>query len=164
QMQMVMAGNPALAQKIAGTIGNVAKLDCDIILAEAPDSLSPVFEQWQALVELKKYDAAGELPYRALIEAAPDLHNKDKVLQMMDQAAQVRQNPAAQQAQQLAMMAGQAKVHQTEADARLKEAQTAKTMVEANVVPFKTAQGARPPSPQSYELPPEVQVAQALAD
>ena len=39
-MQMVMAQNPALAQRIKGVVGNVAELDCDIIIDEAPDSVT----------------------------------------------------------------------------------------------------------------------------
>ena len=50
------------AAAIAGVIGAVAELDCDIVIDDAPDSLTPQIEQFQALVELKKYDAAGEIP------------------------------------------------------------------------------------------------------
>ena len=51
-----------MQQRIAGVIGNVAELDCDIIIDEAPDALTPQLEQFQSLVELKKYDANGEVP------------------------------------------------------------------------------------------------------
>jgi hypothetical protein len=52
---------------LAGLVGALAELDCDIIIDEAPDSLTPQIEQFQALVELKKYDAAGEVPFRAIV-------------------------------------------------------------------------------------------------
>ena len=127
-----MQQNPQMQEKMAGIVSNVAELDCDIIIDEAPDSVTPALEQWQALVELKKYDAAGELPYRALIEAAPNLRNKDKIFEQMDKAAQAKsQNPQAQQAQQLAMLTGQAQIHLTEADAQLKEAQARKALADS---------------------------------
>jgi hypothetical protein len=140
QVQMAMQQNPQMQEKIAGVVGNVAELDCDIIIDEAPDSVTPALEQWQALVELKKYDAGGELPYRALIEAAPNLRNKDKIFEQMDKAAQAKsQNPQAQQAQQLAMLTGQAQIHLTEADAQLKEAQARKALADS--------QAGQPPEP-----------------
>ena len=49
-------------------VGSVAELDCDIIIDEAPDNLTPQLEQFQALVELKKLDVNNELPLRAFIE------------------------------------------------------------------------------------------------
>jgi hypothetical protein len=132
QIHAAMQQNPQMQEKIAGIVSNVAELDCDIIIDEAPDSVTPALEQWQALVELKKYDAAGELPYRALIEAAPNLRNKDKIFEQMDKAAQAKsQNPQAQQAQQLAMLTGQAQIHLTEADAQLKEAQARKALADS---------------------------------
>ena len=56
-----MQQDPAAAQRIAGVVGSVAELDCDIIIDEAPDNLTPQLEQFQALVELKKLDANNEI-------------------------------------------------------------------------------------------------------
>ena len=89
QMQMRDAAEPGRwREKIAGVVGNVAELDCDIIIDEAPDNLTPQLEQFQALVELKKMDANGEIPFRAIVEAIPNLKNRAKFLEHMDQAAQ----------------------------------------------------------------------------
>jgi hypothetical protein len=67
----------------------LAELDCDIIIDEAPDSLTPQIEQFQALVELKKFDAAGEIPFRAIVRAMPNLKDKQAFLKDMEaQAAQ----------------------------------------------------------------------------
>lgn len=90
RMQMLMQANPGMAQRMAGSIGSVAELDCDIIISEAPDSLTPELEQIQALTELKKMDAANEIPFRALVAAFPNLRNRDEILRMMDEAAQAR--------------------------------------------------------------------------
>ena len=73
-------------QKIAGAVRSVAELDCDIIIDEAPDNLTPQLEQFQALVELKKMDASGEIPFRAIVEAIPNLKNRQPFLEHMDQA------------------------------------------------------------------------------
>jgi hypothetical protein len=93
QLQMLAQQNPAQAEKIAGAIGNVAEASCDIIIDEAPDNLTPQLEQFQALVELKKMDAGGEIPFKAVVEAIPNLRNRQKFLDHMDQAAQRPQQP-----------------------------------------------------------------------
>lgn len=75
----------------------VAQLDTDIVIDDAPDTVAPAIEQFNALVELKKVDAENEIPFRVLLEAAPNLRNKDKLLEMVDQrqsqAAQMQQGP-----------------------------------------------------------------------
>ena len=104
--QMAMQ-DPAAQEKIAGMVGSVAELDCDIIIDDAPDGLTPQLEQFQSLVELKKMDANGELPFRAILMAMPNLKNKQQVLAAMDEAKQganPEQQAAMQQAQLQQMM------------------------------------------------------------
>ena len=112
QMQMAMAQDPSLQEKIAGTVANIAELDCDIIIDDAPDGLTPQLEQFQSLVELKKMDANGELPFRAILMAMPNLKNKEQIIAAMDenkQGANPEQQAAMQQAQlQQLMMVKQA--------------------------------------------------------
>jgi hypothetical protein len=90
RVQMLAMQNPQVAQKIAGAVGNLAELDCDIIIDDAPDSLTPQLEQFQALVELKKFDAGNEIPFRAVVAAMPNLKDKQAFLKAMDQAQQQR--------------------------------------------------------------------------
>lgn len=92
QIGMAMQQNPEMQQKIAGAVGSVAELDCDIIIDEAPDTLTPQLEQFQALVELKKMDQGGEIPFRAIVEAIPNLKNRQKFLEHMDEKS--KQPPA----------------------------------------------------------------------
>lgn len=116
QIQMAQQANPEIGEKISGAVRSVAELDCDIIIDEAPDNLTPQLEQFQALVELKKMDMKGEIPFRAIVEAIPNLKNRQKFLSHMDEAskqppppppelmkaqldAQVRQQEAQQTAQ-----------------------------------------------------------------
>jgi hypothetical protein len=96
QLQMHAQAFPQEAQAaLAGATGPLAELDCDIIIDEAPDSLTPQIEQFQALVELKKYDRAGEIPFSAIVRAMPNLKDKQMFLKEMEQ----QQTQAAQRAQ-----------------------------------------------------------------
>jgi hypothetical protein len=119
--------DPQGAQALAGVIGPVAELDCDIVIDEAPDSLTPQIEQFQALVELKKYDAAGEIPFRAIVRAMPNLKDKQMFLKDMEeqaqrkaQAAQAQQTaPAEQGLKELQLRGALAEVAETESKAAL---------------------------------------------
>ncbi len=146
--QMIAQQSPQMAEKIAGVVSNVAELDCDIYIDDAPDGLTPQLEQFQALVELKKMDANNELPFMAILTAMPNLRNKEQVLAAMDKAQE--KPPEVQQAQQHAMqlqMAGaEAQVQDTQASAQLKQAQAFKAMQEAG----QPAQGE--PGPSLAEL------------
>jgi hypothetical protein len=127
QLQMQMQQNPAMAEKVAGMVPSVAELDCDIIIDEAPDSVTPALEQWQALVEIDKA-RGGVFPIEMLIEAAPNLKNKDRILERL----KGKDDPEA--AQQQAMQQ-QMQMRGAAAEIALKEAQAQKTMNEANQPP-----------------------------
>jgi len=81
------------------------------------------------------------MPFRAIVAAMPNLKNKDQVLAAMDQAKQPPQDPMAMQAQQMAMQLqaakAQADIYNTNASGALKEAQTQKTLMEAQLAPEK---------------------------
>lgn len=135
QLQMALQQNPQMADKIAGMVQNVAELDCDIIIDEAPDSVTPALEQWQGLVELAK--GGVPIPPDVLVEAAPNLKNKDKLLEKMSQP-----NPQAVQMQQIQMRGAAAEVFETEKSGELKAAQAQKTLIEAHLAPAQMAQDA----------------------
>lgn len=151
QAQMLMQNNPQAAQKIAGIVGNVAELDCDIIIDEAPDSLTPQLEQFQSLVELKKFDSEGEIPFKSIVRAAPNLKGKQAILNEMEQRAEQKAQ-AGQPAQQLQMRGAVAEVNKTESETALNLA--------------KAHQAGQPQgAPQQDEsLPPELQHAEVLAN
>src|SRR5215207_2062283 len=69
----------------------IAQLDVDIIIDDAPDGVTPAIEQFNALVELKKFDTGNELTFRTILEAMPNLRNKYKLLDQMDQQQQAAQ-------------------------------------------------------------------------
>jgi hypothetical protein len=132
QVEMAMMQNPQMQGKIAGVVPQLAMLDCDIIIDDAPDGITPQLEQFQALVELKKMDANGELPFRALMMAMPNLKNREQILAQMDEASQsAANNPNVQ----LQIAGAQAKVQETQASAQLKQAQAFKATQEAQRPP-----------------------------
>jgi hypothetical protein len=154
QVQMMVQQDPQAAQKIAGVVQSVAELDCDIILDASPDGITPALEQFQSLVELKKFDANNELPFRAIMRAAPNLKDKDKILDEMDKA----QQGGAQEAQeakaiQKAGMVAEVKEKESKAALNLANAQAAGMPDQVN-----------PQAPPEEELPLEIRIAQAVAE
>lgn len=140
------------AEKIAGIVGDVAQMDCDIIIDEAPDSMTPQLEQFQSLVELKKFDANGEIPFKSIVRASPNLKVKQQMLKDMEQREQ-QQAQASQPVEQLKMRGAVAEVENTEADTRLKLSKAHEAMA-----------GDTPADLSDQGLPPELQAAQAVAD
>lgn len=118
QMQMLMQQSPEAAQKIAGVVGSVAELDCDIVIDDAPDGMTPQIEQFQALTELKKFDANNELPFKAIVRAMPNLKDKQSFLKDMEQKEQAAA-PQQQAAQQIQFRGAVAEVQETESKAAL---------------------------------------------
>lgn len=131
QMQMLVQQNPQLAEQISGYVQNVSELECDIIVDTAPDSVTPALEQWQAIVELEKAKP-GTFPVDVLIEAAPNLKNKDKLIERLNQP-----NPKAQMQEEMQMAGAQAEIEETQQSAFLKNAQGQKALVEAQLAPAK---------------------------
>lgn len=153
QMQMAMQQSPELQQKIAGIVGNVAELDCDIIIDEAPDSLTPQLEQFQALVELKKFDTEGEIPFMSIVRATPNLKGKQAIINDMEQRAKQKAEQG-QAMQQLQQRGAEAEVGETESKAMLNVAKA-----RSEGMPDQGGQQ----QPQEYELPPELQEAESMA-
>jgi hypothetical protein len=117
QMQAMAAQNPEMAQQIKGYVQNIAELECDIIINEAPDAVTPALEQWEAIISLEKA-RPGTFPTDVLIESAPNLKDKDKLLERLEQAQQQQQKPDPELAKaeglmKLKAMEGQQKMEQS---------------------------------------------------
>lgn len=108
QLQMRAQQDPQSVANISGIVASVAELDCDIIIDEVPDVIASQ-EQFGMLVELKKMDQKGELPFRALV-AASSIKDKAKMLDEMDKA---QQNPVAAKAQEIELAGAEAEVEET---------------------------------------------------
>ena len=146
-IQMAMQQNPEIAKRVAGVVGNVAELDCDIIIDEAPDSITSLQEQFEALVELKKYDANGEIPLKSIIKASPNMKTKQALLKDMQEREQAQQ--ADQQAQQLKLRGAVAEIENVEADTQKKLADARKAAM---------------PQPQRGQLPDPYAAQLAIAE
>lgn len=160
RLQMAMQQNPQMGQKIAGAIGRVAELDCDIILDEAPDALTPQLEQFQALVELKKFDKENEIPFRAIVQAMPNLKNKAAILSEIDKNK--APSPQQQAVQQLKFRGAAAEVADKEAAGILKRAQAAKAAHDATA-PHR-GHDTPVPTVATTPGPDGIEIAQRMAD
>jgi hypothetical protein len=134
-----MTGVPAM-------VNALGSLDVDIIIDEGPDSINMMADTYDALLSLAQSGA--QVPPAVLIELSPgiDGRTKRKVLDMIEKASQP--GPA----QQLALADGQAKVQKTQSEAAL------------NVARARQLGQPEPMQPQQFELPPDVQIAQAAAE
>lgn len=152
QVQMLMQQDPQAAEKIKGIVASVAELDCDIIIDEAPDSLTPQLEQFQALVELKKFDTDGEIPFMSIVRATPNLKGKQAIINDMEQRAEQKAKQS-QPVEQLKMRGAVAEVSETESKAVLNLAKAH----EAGMPDQGAQQGG------DYQPPPQLQDAEKLA-
>lgn len=121
-LQMQAQQNPQMAEKIGGIIASVAELDCDIVIEESPDSVTPALEQWQGLVELAQ--AGVPIPPTVLIKAAPNLRKKDQLLKEMEEAAKNQPDPM-QAEMAKAQMQAQIKQQEGAANIQLKREEAA---------------------------------------
>ena len=85
QLQQQIAMDPAM-QQVVSTENDIAELDVDIIMDDAPDTVTQEVEDFQAMAEMVK--SGFPLPPEAVIMASP-LSNKDKILKMMKEQPQV---------------------------------------------------------------------------
>lgn len=118
QVQMAAQQNPAAMEKIAGLVGSVAELDCDIIIDDAPDSLTPQGEQFENMVKLKQFDTDNELPLRSLIRAMPNLKDKQAILKEIDERRE-QNAPVQQEAAEIQKAGAVAQVEETKSKAML---------------------------------------------
>lgn len=95
-LQKRIAQDPAMAQ-IVGTENDIADLDMDIIIDDAPDAITTQAEDFAVLGEMVK--SGFQMPAEAVIEASP-LASKEKILKMMREQRQSAIPPKLQQQMQ----------------------------------------------------------------
>lgn len=84
QMQMRVMQDPSMQAMV--TENNIAELDVDLILTDAPDTVSQQVEDFQTIGEMVK--SGFPMPPMAVIEASP-LSNKERILKMMQEQPQI---------------------------------------------------------------------------
>jgi hypothetical protein len=102
----------------------IADVDVDFILDDAPAVGALMDEQFALLVDLKQMDRNGEIPFKALIAAAPNLRSKAELLKAIDERSQQPPNP-------LQVAGAQAELADVQAGTKLKEAQAVKALSDA---------------------------------
>ncbi|MCK5602764.1 hypothetical protein KAR91_12865 [Candidatus Pacearchaeota archaeon] len=120
---------------------NVAELDVDIIMEEAPSISTIQQEQFELVTKL--YQAApGEVPLDAVI-ALSSLRNKKQFMEKIkgDEQQQAEQSAKIQEAEELKRTELMSEIENTDADTDKKKAETTKTLVEAMATPDQTAAG-----------------------
>lgn len=103
---------------------DVAELDVDILIEDAPNAVELEGEQFEQVVGLAQ--AGVIFPPEVYLEMAPNIRNKDKLLDVLRQ-----QQQAAAQQPSPDMIEMERKNAETQADIQYKDAQTKKTLIEA---------------------------------
>lgn len=134
-------GQPAI-------VNALGQLDVDIILDEGPDHVNMMADAYDTLTVLAGQGA--NIPPQVLIELSPLASSvKRKVMDMLN-----KPDPMTQQAKQIALAGEGAKVDETKS----------KTLLNIAKAHGEGMPDSPQAQPQEFELPPQVQVAQALAD
>lgn len=156
-------------------VNAIGELDVDIIIDEGPDTVTIAQETHETLSNVLRSVGPMLSPAeaRAAVQIFLDTSSipSEKKKMFKDASAAASQpDPMAEQAKMAELQTLMEKARETGASADLKQAQAAKTMVEAQLAPQQieadglAALMGGQPQQQDYELPPELQNAQAMAD
>lgn len=139
--------DPATGQPVIQNA--IGSLDVDIVIDEGPDSITLMQDTYEAVMNLAK--AGAQVPPDVIIELSPsiDSRTKKKLLERFEAARQP--GPA----QELELAGAKAKVDEMNSKAALNIAKAREAM---------TPDMAVLPGPAEFQLPPDVQIAQAAAE
>ena len=84
QLQQQIASDPMM-KEVVSTENDIMELDVDIVMDDAPDTVTQEVEDFQAMAEMVK--SGFPIPPEAVIMASP-LSNKDKIIKMMKEQPQ----------------------------------------------------------------------------
>ena len=130
-------------------VNALGSLDVDIIVDESADAINMQADAYDTLTVMA--GKGTQIPPNVLIELSPLQYSvKKKLLDMMSQP-----DPAKQKAAEIELAGAAAKVDET-------KSKTALNM--ANAQQAVTPDMPQPGKPEKFELPPELQMAQAMAD
>ncbi len=138
--QLQLQPNDPRLDQVVSMDNDIAGLDVDITIEEGPDVANIQAEQFQQLAQLAQ--SGIPFPPAVLIEAS-SLRNKDKIIEMLEQAQQGQQQQQQAQ-QQIGEATAQANIAKTNAQAEHAHAQAIKALSEAQ----QPAQQSAPAAPQ----------------
>lgn len=137
-------------QQIVGIRNNISEMMVDIVVDDAPDSVTIQHEQYEMLVQLVQ--AGVPIPPDVLIEAS-QLRNKDKLIEKLANPQGEQDPQAAQAAARAEQQAQQLVLEKAAGEVMLLKAQAEKAQADAQAVMIKAQQpaagpaGDPPPSP-----------------
>jgi len=131
QMLPQIQAHPQYGQPVMENVP--ADIDVDIIVQEAPDSVTIQMEQFEQLVQLATSGAV-PIPPDVLIQAAPNLRDKDKLLEAMKPQPDPAQQEAQQKQQQIAEQGVQLEFAEKQAKIAEMQAKTAKHQADIHKV------------------------------
>lgn len=85
QLQQRISSDPMM-KEVVSTENDIVNLDVDIVMDDAPDTVTQEVEDFQAMAEMVK--SGFPLPPEAVIMASP-LSNKDRIIKMMKEQPQI---------------------------------------------------------------------------
>lgn len=127
-LQQMMASQDPRLNQVVETRNNVTEIDVDIIIDEAPDTVTVQQEQFETITELAKIYGPEHVPFETILKLS-SLRNKDQVMDEISgdpQMAEMQQQMAKMR-QQMEMMAGQLELDKTAADIEKTRAETEET-------------------------------------
>lgn len=139
-------------------VNPIAQLDVDIILDEGPDTINAMADTNETLREV--LPTIGPMLTPQLAQAAVQILIEtsalpDQAKKMFRQAVAPQQppppDPMLEMAKRIELAKGQGEAHEKEASAGLKEAQTRKTLMEAQLTPVKAAHEAALAQSETHE-------------
>jgi hypothetical protein len=156
-----LAGDPR-AQQVVGVQNSVAEMDVDIVVDEAPDSITIQHEQFELIVQLVQ--AGVPIPPDVLVEMS-QLRNKDTVLEKLRGGGEGQDPAAAQAAAEEQAQAKQLIVAKSTAEVRLLEAQAAKAQADAQARMIEVQKpDPAAPMPEGEPPPTDLDVAEQVAN
>ena len=122
--------------RVVGVQNPVAQMDVDIIIDDAPDTVSLQGETFEQFMQILPVLAQMPPQFATMaVEMAPNLRNKQKILDALqggdDPQAQAMQQMMQQQAAQLEMAGKQSEIENTQADTAKKRADAMKSITQA---------------------------------
>jgi hypothetical protein len=122
--------------RVVGVQNPVAQMDVDIIIDDAPDTVSLQGETFERFMQILPVLAQMDPQFATMaVEMAPNMRNKQKILDALqggdDPQAQAMQQMMQQQAAQLEMAGKQSDIENTQADTAKKRADAMKSITQA---------------------------------
>lgn len=136
----IMGPQDPRMQQVVKVENNVAEMDVDILIEEAPDMVTLEAETYQAILGLAGADRTGQIPFEVFVEMAPNLKRevKDKLLEQMaarqqgQAASGQKQEALADQQHQLKSQSEAAKAAKDMSQARKNDIETAERQIALN--------------------------------